>query len=221
MVSMFYITELAKVLHEYVQNRDSARGYTHQSLLPFSRGPVDIKAKYTPSLLNTAVYLLGLSQQVSTFVINFQGRPFREGITENPPLYYGLLGVSAIAFAGATEFIPELNDWLQLFKMTSSVSTIQWTPETVANPLRPQFRTKLTLVMIADFALCYVVQKVCKNLFASLEAPELVTRGRERRDARRAKELQTAEAAKQNGSIADVIGGSGVAKVSVTAGKAR
>lgn len=87
-----------------------------------SRGPVDLKAKYTPSLLNTAVYLLGLSQQVSTFVINFQGRPFREGITENPPLYYGLLGVSAIAFAGATEFIPELNDWLQLFKMTSSVS---------------------------------------------------------------------------------------------------
>lgn len=80
---------------------------------------------------------------------------------------------------------------------------------------------KLTLVMIADFALCYVVQKVCKNLFANLEAPELVTRGRERRDARRAKELQTEEAAKQNGSIADAIGGSGVAKVSVTAGKAR
>ncbi|KAI5451460.1 putative cation-transporting ATPase 1 [Naganishia albida] len=183
MVSMFYITELAKVLHD--------------------RGPVDIKAKYTPSLLNTAVYLLGLSQQVSTFVINFQGRPFREGITENPPLYYGLLGVSAIAFAGATEFIPELNDWLQLFKMTSS------------------FRLKLTLVMIADFALCYVVQRVCKNLFANLEAPELVTRGRERRDARRAKELQTEEAAKQNGSVADALGGSGVAKVAVTAGKAR
>lgn len=89
-----------------------------------SRGPVDIKAKYTPSLLNTTVYLLGLSQQVSTFVINFQGRPFREGIRENPPLYYGLLGVSAIAFAGSTEFSPELNSWLQLFKMEGWVSFV-------------------------------------------------------------------------------------------------
>ncbi|KAJ9121558.1 hypothetical protein QFC22_002177 [Naganishia vaughanmartiniae] len=183
MVSMYHITELAKFLHD--------------------RGPVDLKAKYTPSLLNTAVYLLGLSQQVSTFVINFQGRPFREGITENPPLYYGLLGVSAIAFAGATEFIPELNDWLQLFKMTSS------------------FRLRLTSVMIIDFALCWIVQKVCKDLFANLEAPELVTRGRERREARRAKELQTEEAAKQNGSVADALEGSGIAKVSVTAAKAR
>jgi cation-transporting ATPase 13A1 len=87
-----------------------------------SRGTVDLKAEYKPSLLNTSVYLLGLSQQVSTFVINFQGRPFREGIRENPPLYYGLAGVSAIAFAGATEFSPELNSWLQLFKMESWVS---------------------------------------------------------------------------------------------------
>lgn len=36
------------------------------------RGPIDLKAKFEPSLLNTAIYLLGLSQQVSTFTINFQ-----------------------------------------------------------------------------------------------------------------------------------------------------
>jgi cation-transporting ATPase 13A1 len=60
---------------------------------------------------------------VSTFVINFQGRPFREGIRENKPLYYGLLGASAVAYAGATEFFPELNEWLQLYKMTSSVGS--------------------------------------------------------------------------------------------------
>lgn len=94
---------------------------TDAATLSISRGEVDIKGEYKPSLLNTAVYLLGLSQQVSTFVINFQGRPFREGIRENPPLYYGLAGVSAIAFAGATEFSPELNSWLQLFKMESWV----------------------------------------------------------------------------------------------------
>lgn len=38
----------------------------------FSRGPIDLEAKFEPNLLNTAIYLLGLSQQVSTFAINFQ-----------------------------------------------------------------------------------------------------------------------------------------------------
>ena len=33
---------------------------------------IDLEAKFAPTLLNTAIYLLGLSQQVSTFTINFQ-----------------------------------------------------------------------------------------------------------------------------------------------------
>lgn len=41
------------------------------------RGPIDLEAKFEPNLLNTAIYLLGLSQQVSTFAINFQVRAVR------------------------------------------------------------------------------------------------------------------------------------------------
>ena len=82
-----------------------------------SPGEIDLEAKFAPSLLNTAIYLLGLSQQVSTFAINFQGRPFREGITENSALYWGLLGAGGVAFSGATDFIPELNRWLQIVEM--------------------------------------------------------------------------------------------------------
>ena len=47
-----------------------------------------------------------------------QGRPFREGIRENPALYYGLLGASAVAFAGATDFVPEFSRWLQIVEMS-------------------------------------------------------------------------------------------------------
>ena len=45
--------------------------------------------------------------------------------------------------------------------------------------------------MILDFAVCFVVEKGCKYLFASLEPAELVTRGRERREKRRALEEAT------------------------------
>ena len=45
--------------------------------------------------------------------------------------------------------------------------------------------------MIIDFAGCYIVEKVCKKLFATLEPGEMVTRGRERREVRRAEEEQS------------------------------
>lgn len=98
--------------------------YLANSLPCFSRGVIDLDAKFEPSLLNTAIYLLGLSQQVSTFAINFQGRPFREGISENPPLYYGLLGVVAVAYNGSVDFFPEVNKWLQLVPMSTRVRAL-------------------------------------------------------------------------------------------------
>lgn len=85
---------------------------------------IDLEAKFEPSLLNTAIYLLGLSQQVSTFAINYQGRPFREGIRENPALYWGLIGAAAVAFSGSTDFMPELNRWLQIVEMEDHVSAL-------------------------------------------------------------------------------------------------
>jgi len=51
-----------------------------------------------------------------------QGRPFREGIRENSALYWGLVGASGVAVSGATDFIPELNRWLQVVEMDFAVS---------------------------------------------------------------------------------------------------
>ncbi|KAF8908091.1 endoplasmic reticulum Ca-transporting P-type ATPase [Gymnopilus junonius] len=151
-------------------------------------GPIDLEAKFEPSLLNTAIYLLGLSQQVSTFTINFQGRPFREGIRENKALWYGLLGASAVAFSGALDLMPELNRWLQIVEMQSS------------------FQFNLTAVMIIDFGGCWIIEKVCKYLFADLEPKPMVTRGRERREQRRLLEEQEKEKLDERTHKAPIIG---------------
>ncbi|TRM59042.1 hypothetical protein BD626DRAFT_437524 [Schizophyllum amplum] len=148
--SLVYITNLTRVYEE--------------------RGDIDLEAPFAPNLLNTAIYLLSLSQQVSTFTINFQGRPFREGIRENAALYWGLVGASAVAFSGATDFMPELNRWLQIVEMTDA------------------FKIRLTLSMIIDFGGCWIIEKTCKFLFADLEPKAMVTRGRERREKRRAEQ---------------------------------
>ena len=48
----------------------------------YRRDPeIDLEGEFAPSLLNSAVYLLQLIQQISTFAINYQGRPFREALS--------------------------------------------------------------------------------------------------------------------------------------------
>lgn len=63
---------------------------------------VDLEAKFSPSLLNSAIFLISLSQQVNTFSVNYVGEPFREAMSQNKALYYGLLSCFGVAFAGAT-----------------------------------------------------------------------------------------------------------------------
>ncbi|GAA5937029.1 ion-transporting P-type ATPase SPF1 [Sporobolomyces koalae] len=128
---------------------------------------VDLEAKFSPNLLNSCIYLISLSQQVSTFAINFTGRPFREGITENSALYYGLLGVAAVAFSGATDFVPEFNRWLQLVDMDSA------------------FRMRLCITMVLDYGGAWLADIVLKYFFGDTTPKELITRGSERREARR------------------------------------
>ncbi|KAI8583860.1 hypothetical protein K450DRAFT_220303 [Umbelopsis ramanniana AG] len=122
---------------------------------------VDLEGEFEPSLLNSGVYLIQLSMQVSTFAINYQGYPFRERIQDNKTLYYGLLSVGGIALAGATEFFPEVNEQLKLVKFPSA------------------FRDKLTICMILDFGLSYLIEIVTKALFADNRPKAIVKRGRQ------------------------------------------
>ncbi|KAJ2783865.1 putative cation-transporting ATPase 1 [Coemansia javaensis] len=115
-------------------------------------GEIDLESPFEPNLLNTAMYLTQLSQQVSTFAINYQGHPFREALRDNKVLYRGLLGVGAIAAVCATESVPDLNHALKLVPMPES------------------FRDTLCIVMVADFVAAYLVEKACAALLADYSA---------------------------------------------------
>ncbi|KAG1804204.1 hypothetical protein EV424DRAFT_1580805 [Suillus variegatus] len=126
--NIFNLYVLLSVLLQFALHIISLIYITNLSHFHEPAGVIDLEAKFEPSLLNTTIYLLSLSQQVSTFTINFQGRPFREGIRENSSLYWGLVGASAVAFSGATDFMPELNRWLQIVEMEGSVNSKQSRP---------------------------------------------------------------------------------------------
>ena len=75
--------------------------------------------KFTPSLLNTVVFLVTTAQQVSVMLVNYKGRPFMQSVTENPAFAWSILMCCAGAFFCAFERIPELNQMLQLVTMPS------------------------------------------------------------------------------------------------------
>lgn len=64
---------------------------------------------------------MSLIMQISTFAINYQGRPFRESLWENKSLLYSLGIVTGIAAVAATEVSEELNEWMQLVPFPEEV----------------------------------------------------------------------------------------------------
>jgi manganese-transporting P-type ATPase len=135
---------------------------------------VDLEKEFSPSLLNSAVYLLQLIQQISTFAVNYQGRPFRESLSENRGMFYGIIGVTAIAFACSTEFIPELNEQMRLV------------------PFSSEFKTTMTTVMVVDYVSCYLIEIVLKRLFSDFRSRDIAERRPDqlaREEKRKADEL--------------------------------
>lgn len=121
---------------------------------------VDLEAEFKPSLLNSAIYLVQLIQQVSTFAINYQGRPFRESLRENRTMWWSIIGVAGIAFACSIEFIPELNEKLRLVKFTA------------------EFQQTLTITMILDYGLCWIIEQGFKWAFSDNKPKEIAVRNR-------------------------------------------
>jgi cation-transporting ATPase 13A1 len=138
------------------------------------RRSIDLERKFEPSLLNSAIYLLQLIQQISTFAINYQGRPFRESIKENKGMYYGIMMVTGVAFSCATEFVPEINQQLSLVPFTT------------------EFKITMCTVMVLDYAGCWVVEKTLKMLFSDYKPKDIAQRRPDQLavEKRRADELE-------------------------------
>ncbi len=95
---------------------------------------------------------------MSTFAINYQGRPFREALSENKAMFYGIVGVSGLAFVCALELIPEINEGMKLV------------------PFTEEFKFKMAASMILDYGLCYIIEKGLKWGFSDYRPRDIADR---------------------------------------------
>jgi len=113
---------------------------------------LDLEAAFKPNLLNSAVYVMSLSLQVSTFAVNYRGRPFMESIFENRPLFFSVL-LSGFAVLGLVSNIsPEINEKFDLVQFPDS------------------FRTMLAYCVIADLLLCLFIDRLLNFIFGDMRS---------------------------------------------------
>jgi cation-transporting ATPase 13A1 len=89
-------------------------------------------------------------------------------------MYWGIIGVSAIAFSCSTEFVPEINEKMRLV------------------PFISEFKTTLTVTMVVDYVGCWVIEKGLKTLFSDYRPKDIAIR----RPDQLAREQKRAEDAK-------------------------
>lgn len=105
--------------------------------------------RFKPSLLNTVVFLVTTAQQVSVMFVNYKGRPFMQGITENPAFMWSVALTGGGAFVCAFERAPELNRALKLVSMPND-----------------DFRWRVLQLLAISTAGAFVWDRLCLLVFA-------------------------------------------------------
>lgn len=73
-------------------------------------------------------------------------------------MFYGILGVSGLAFVCALELMPEINEQMKLV------------------PFSDEFKTKMTICMILDYGLCWLIEIVLKHSFSDYKPRDIAER---------------------------------------------
>ena len=127
--------------------------YLTEQIDPLSIGQEkSLDEKFSPTLINSVVFLFQMLNQTITFVVNYQGEPFMENLITNGAmrkLIYAILAFSAIFIF---DLFPQLNENLELVPL----------------PDDSRYRYTLIFIMATNFVLCYILEK-WKNILGLYE----------------------------------------------------
>ncbi|KAL3871745.1 hypothetical protein ACJMK2_039723 [Sinanodonta woodiana] len=110
-------------------------------------GPIDLEAEFKPTLLNTTVYIISMSLQVSTFAVNYKGEPFMESLRSNKPLLYSLLISGGTVVCLASGLLPEFSEKFEIIELPAV------------------FRNTVLQVIAADIVGAFVIDRSFQFLF--------------------------------------------------------
>ena len=113
--------------------------------------------KFSPNLINTIMFLFLIFNQIIIFIVNYQGEPFMENILDNSSMVKLIGAIFALGSVIIFDLYPQLNEDIEL----------------VSLPEDNSYKIKLLVIMLTNFALCYIVEK-WRNLTGFYEPFEKV-----------------------------------------------
>ena len=99
--------------------------------------------KFSPNLINTIMFLFLIFNQIIIFIVNYQGEPFMENILDNSSMVKFIGAIFALGSVIIFDLYPQLNEDIEL----------------VSLPEDNSYKIKLLVIMLINFALCYIVEK--------------------------------------------------------------
>uniref|UniRef100_A0A0K0E9Q6 Cation-transporting ATPase n=1 Tax=Strongyloides stercoralis TaxID=6248 RepID=A0A0K0E9Q6_STRER len=120
--SILYIVNLSRIYEPQVEN-------------------TTLETKFTPSLLNSSIYLLGMTLQISNFIVNYRGQPFMESIFENTPFLCSVTMALSIIFVFASNTLPIMSNFFELVQFPDD------------------FKNKLLIILFGNIITCYIIDK--------------------------------------------------------------
>merc|ERR1740124_1681077 len=122
---MLYALRLARSFMDDAELKEVLKLHRQADRL-YDAGEEEAASKtHKPNLLNTVVWLVETAQQVSVMLVNYKGRPWMRGATENPGLLYSLAAAVAGVIVAAWELVPQLNEYLGLIALPSDTARYQ------------------------------------------------------------------------------------------------
>jgi len=128
---------------------------------------------FNPNPLNTACFLILVSSTISTFVVNYRGRPFMQTFKQNKLLLRTVQGSALIVFICAIEIFEPLNQMVQLSPLPSGDYTlilgesepggVNWIVSSSISMFG--FKATLCLIMILDAGFAYAAEKMTIKRF--------------------------------------------------------
>ncbi|CAB9527936.1 Probable manganese-transporting ATPase catp-8 [Seminavis robusta] len=132
---------------------------------------------FNPNVLNTCTFMLTVLATINTFAVNYRGRPFTENLQENKLLMRSLLACYISLLLCSFEAFPPLNDLLQLssfpdttverdFESKEADFMLAMMNEPLLGVLQMvEFPTFMCILMVADTALSFLVEKTIIRVF--------------------------------------------------------
>jgi len=166
-LSLSYLYDRAKLMQESSDERNATHSVDMNDLIndigsessttnSSLSDPVEtVHTEFKASLVNSTVYIIWMSIQICTFVVNYKGHPFMQSLRSNRPLCYSFI-VSIFVI------IVCVNGWAP--SLTEQLSIVEFPDE---------FRPVILIIILLDFGLAYLIDRACEYLFGRLKLRQL------------------------------------------------